>query len=114
MISLIFGRSPRPALPALTLCFLSILLYQASGSFALLTFFVTQIRVPRPAIHPLTPCIIKMTHAFFIMDRRIAVRIPLVTPVKNPALIRPLAHRCLLSGDSQKVFMKISTERAPN
>jgi len=114
MISLIFGRSPRPALPALTLCFLFILLYQASGSFALLTFFVTQIRVPRPAIHPLTPCIIKMAHALFIMNRRIAVRVPLVTPVKNPALIRPLAHRCLLSGDSQKVFMKISTERAPN
>ena len=114
MISLIFSRSPRPTLPTLTLCFLLILLYQASGGFALLTFFVTQIRIPRPAIHPLTPCIIKMAHAFFIMNRRIAVRVPLVTPVKNPALIRPLAHRCLLSGDGQQVFMKISTERAPN
>ena len=114
MISLIFSRSPRPALPALTVCFLLILLYQASGCFALLTFFVTQIRIPRPAIHPLTPCIIKMAHAFFVMNRRITVRVPFVTPVKNPALICPLAHRRLLGGDGQQVFMKISTERAPN
>ena len=114
MIYLIFSRSPRPALPALTFRFLLILLYQALSRFALLTFFVTQIRVPRPAIHPLTPCIIKMAHAFFIMNRRIAICIPLVAPVKNPALIRPLAHRCLLGGNGQQVFMKISTERAPN
>ena len=114
MISLIFSRSPRPALRGLTLCFLFILLYQASGGFALLTFFVTQIRIPRPAIHPLTPCIVKMAHAFFIMNSGIAVRIPLMAPVENPALICPLAHRRLLGGDGQQVFMKISTERAPN
>ena len=101
MISLTFSRSPRLALPALTLYFLLILPYQVSGSLAVLAFLVTKIWISRPTIHPFTPKIVKMAHAFFIMNGGITVRVQLMTSMQNPALIRPLAHRCLLRGNGQ-------------
>jgi hypothetical protein len=82
--------------------------------FFILAFFIRQLGITRPPIHPLAPGAVKMAHALFVVNGRISISIYLMPAMKEATLACPLIHSRLLRRDSQKILMKVSTKWPPD